>query len=402
MKDKINIIQFMPYFPPHKWGLETHWEQWGKYWVKNGFWKVYNVVTSFEQEIPLSISSQEREVEQIIYLDEVIWYKIDGVEILVCPSVEIISNFPVYKFWSKEYKIIIRYLEEKNIDIIITRTRFFLTSFLWWLFARKNKIKWIHIEHGSDYVKLNSKFKNLVAKIYDKWIWKWIFKKADKVIWVSEACKRFIQKEFVNREVWVIYRGVDLPGIIDEWALKNKFWGKIIIWFVWRLFKWKNVDTLIKSYYSLDKDLKNKIQIVIVGEWEDFDRLNKLDLDKEIYFTWWKSFKEALELQNEFDIHFHTSSPGWWLATTLLQAMSLWKFIISTPYEWADEVIVDWKNGILLKDDSLEELKRWLEKWLILFEDKKKEFEIENKKIFKEKFDWDKNILKYYKLFNEE
>jgi hypothetical protein len=48
----------------------------------------------------------------------------------VVPSLEIINNFPVYKIWDKKYKIIIKYLKEKNINIIITRTRFFLTSLI--------------------------------------------------------------------------------------------------------------------------------------------------------------------------------------------------------------------------------------------------------------------------------
>ena len=58
---KINIIQFLPYFPPHKWWVETVWEEIGKYWVKNDMWEFINVVTEFEQ-IPLSISPQGREV----------------------------------------------------------------------------------------------------------------------------------------------------------------------------------------------------------------------------------------------------------------------------------------------------------------------------------------------------
>jgi hypothetical protein len=34
---KINIIQFLPYFPPHKGGLETHADEWGKWWVKKEY-----------------------------------------------------------------------------------------------------------------------------------------------------------------------------------------------------------------------------------------------------------------------------------------------------------------------------------------------------------------------------
>ena len=390
MKNKKNIIQFMPYFPPHKWWLETHWEQWWNWWVKKKYWKVYNIITNFNQNYDLW--------EKVVFENNIIWYKKNGVENLIVPSLEIINNFPIYKFWTKEYKLIIKYLKNKNIDRIITRTRFFLTSFIWWVFARKKKIEWWHIEHWSDYVKLNSWLKNIIAKIYDKLIWKWIFKKADKVIWVSEACKQFIKKEFVDRKVEVIYRGLDLPKKVNSNILKVKFTDKIIIWFVWRLYKWKNIDSLIKAYYLLDEGLKDKIQIVIIGEWEDFERLNYLDSENKIYFTWWKSFDDAIKLQSQFDIHFHTSSPWGWLATTLLQAMSLGCFIVATTYEWADEVIKNWKNWILLNDDSVEQLTIWLEKWIKLIW-KKEEFALVNRKNFDEKFSWAKNIEKYKNLF---
>ena len=60
MKDKINIIQFMPYFPPHKWWVETVWEEIGKYWTKNDFWSFINLVTDFEQDLFLDNSDYEK------------------------------------------------------------------------------------------------------------------------------------------------------------------------------------------------------------------------------------------------------------------------------------------------------------------------------------------------------
>lgn len=389
------IIQFLPYYPPHKWWLETHTQQWAFYWVKNNYWKVYNIITDINQNF--------KDKKNIIFEWKTIWYIENEVENLLVPSLEIIPNFPMYKIWTKKHKLIKKYLKTKQTDIIITRTRFFLTSFIWWLYARKHKLKWVYIEHGSDYVKLNSKFKTFIAKVYDKLIWKWIFKKADKLIWVSNACKEFIQKEFINKEVEVIYRWIEWfsenkTQNISENNLKNKFPDKIIVWFVWRLYKWKNVDSLIKACYLLDEDLKNKIQIVVVWDGEDFNRLEKIDTDKLVYFTGWKLFKEALDLQSQFDIHFHTSSPSWWLATTLLQAMHLGCFIVSTPYEWAQEVIQDWKNWILLQDDSIESLKKWLIKWVENLENKE-DYALKNKEIIQNQFNWNKNIKKYYDLF---
>ncbi len=349
------------------------------------------MITNFDQNY--------NDKEKIVFEWTIIGYREKWVENLVVPSLEIISNFPVYKVWSREYKIILRYLKSKKIGIVITRTRFFLTTFIWWVFSRKNKIRWCHIEHGSDYVKLNSAFKSAVAKIYDKIIWKWIFKKTDIIVWVSNACKDFIRREFTERKVEVLYRGVDFPKIKNYTFLTEKYSDKIIVWFVWRLYKWKNIETLIEAYRWLDKVLKNKIQLVIVWDGEDLDRLIQLDIKKDIYFTWWKSFEEALELQSQFDIHFHTSSPGWGLATTLLQAMKLWCFIIATPYEWANEVIVDEKNWILLKDDSLKEIQSSLIKSIDMLE-KKKDFASVNQGVIKNKFRWEVNIEKYYKLFD--
>lgn len=391
---KINIIQFLPYFPPHKWGLETVAEEIGKHWIKNHFWEFVNIITDFEQNKELENN------KKIIFEDEIIWYKKDWYEVLVCPSIEIINNFPVYKIWNIKYRLIKKYLsikiwKDQNSFRIITHTRFFLTSFIWWIFARKNKVKWIHIEHWSSYVKLSSKIKSYLSNIYDKSFWKWIFKKADIILAISKACRRFINKEFVNRKVEVFYRGVDFPKNIKIYEnLKDKFKWKTIIWYVGRLYKWKNVESLIKVYYLLNN---SNIQLVVVWDWEDFVRLKKIDTDDKVYFTGWQSFNEALSYQKQFDIHIHPSLPGWWLATTLLQAMNFWCIIVATPNEGAKEIIENNINWFLLKNDSIEEIKKWIELWIKNL-GKKEKFSLENRKNIERKFSWERNILEFYNL----
>lgn len=396
--EKINIIQFMPYFPPHKWWVETVWEEIWKHWIKYELWEFINIITDFEQNL-----SEDKSIERIIFDWCDIWYKKYWCENLVVPSLEIINNFPIYKVWSKEYRIIKLYLNQKTLNSkvnfrVITHTRFFLTSLIWWFYAKKNNIKWAHIEHGSSYVKLSSNFKTRLSFIYDKIFWKLIFKKADVLLSISQACKDFINNEFIQREVNIFYRWLDLPNdIVILEDLKKKYNNKIIIWYVWRLYKWKNVESLIKAYYSLNDKFMNNIQLVIVWDWEDFDKLKELDIDNKIYFTWWKSFNEALSYQKQFDIHIHPSSPGWWLATTLLQAMSFWCFILATPNEWAKEIIIDGKNWFLLKNDDFLEMKLWIENSILNF-DKKDYFSIENKKIIDMNFNWKNNIFKLYNL----
>jgi glycosyltransferase involved in cell wall biosynthesis len=192
MKKKLNIIQFLPYFPPHKWGVEIVWKEIWIYWKRSDFWDVINVITSFNQE------SELKKNDKVEHKWKVIWYKENWVVNLTVPSWEIINNFPCYKFLNDSKNFIFEYLEnyiEENSDVVvITHTRFFLTTLAWWKFARKNKLKWVHLEHWSDYVKLSSKFKSYIAYLYDKIIWKWIFKKSDKILAISEASNSFIER----------------------------------------------------------------------------------------------------------------------------------------------------------------------------------------------------------------
>lgn len=82
-------------------------------------------------------------------------------------------------------------------------------------------------------MKLSSKLKSYLSVVYDRIFGKWIFKKADVVLGISEACKRFILDKFVEREVDVFYRGMEISDkIVEVEDLKQKFENKIIVGYV--------------------------------------------------------------------------------------------------------------------------------------------------------------------------
>ena len=408
---EMNIIQFLPYFPPHKWGLETHAKEWGDNWNRKWYWKVINITTN--------IWTEYKWKDKVIKIEEDNWNIT-----YYLPSIEIISNFPVYKFWKKNIRNLFKELWKDKDNFIITRTRFFLTSFIWWVFSEKNKLKWIHIEHWSDYVKLNSKFKSFIAYMYDKIIWKWIFRNSDLVIPISTACKDFILKLWwIKIKLWpVIYRWFGFINLVKENKLdyeieeviKVKEWKKewkIILWFVWRLYKWKWVENIIQWLQKIkSEDNKNieKIKFVIVWDGEDLERLKKLTkkfwLEKYIYFTWWKNFKEALFIQSQFDIHIHSSLPWWWLSWTLVQWMYLAPIIISSINEGAKEIIWEKKAKAILiwnkENYSIDDMKNAIKNWIEYFK-KWEDFRKINKWFIESTFDWNKNIEKYYLEFKK-
>ena len=81
----MKVVQFLPYFPPHTWWVETVAEEFSKYFVSENCWEVLNVVFSVWQE------EWVKEYEKD-------WYKV-----LVMPAFDIIPNYPVAKFWTKDY-----------------------------------------------------------------------------------------------------------------------------------------------------------------------------------------------------------------------------------------------------------------------------------------------------------
>ncbi|EKD44101.1 MAG: glycosyl transferase group 1 [uncultured bacterium (gcode 4)] len=381
---KIKVLKFLPYFPPHKGWLEIHIQEWSKWWVRSGYGEILNITFSVWQP------------------DGIFEYSENGYRVIVLPAFELVSNFPFPAFWTRDFWRGMNEAKKFNADIINTHTRFFLSSLIGWIFAKIYRISWIHIEHGSDYVRLDSPFKTWIAWVFDQIIGRWIFSYADAVIPISEACKRFVGR-FVTREMSVFYRWLDVveTGINKSLSdIKDKFSWKILVWFIGRLYKWKNVESFIRAYYELDDDTKEKIQPVVVGYGEDLERLKILDRENRFYFTGWKDSSIDIATQSQFDIHIHSSSPGGGLATTLLQAMYLGCLIIATPYEGADEAISNNTNGILLKDDSVEEIKRWI---LLGIEnlDKRQKWSEINAQIIQEKFNWERNIKNYHNLFTQ-
>ena len=212
----MKILIFSPYYPPHVGGLESHADEFNKYLSK----KIEKIVV-FTPRLPITAKKCE--------------VKFDNVEIVRFPAFEIIHNYPLPKFWSIKFWKLFLSLFKKDFDIIISRTRFFNTSILALIYAKIRNIKWIHIEHGSDFVKLDSKFKSYTAKIYDYTFGKLILNFSNKNIANSQASAKFCKKLSPKKDCAVIYRGVEIEkieNISPNIELRDKYKEKVIITFL--------------------------------------------------------------------------------------------------------------------------------------------------------------------------
>jgi hypothetical protein len=161
----MKIVQFTPYFPPHKWWLEIVAQTISTYLVKENHCEVINITSSIGQKEYFSHHPK------IIYKGKHIWYSIDGYQVLVVPSFEIVHNFPCPKFWRSEFRYILSYVRQQHPDIIQTHTRFFLQTLLWWIVAKWLRKPRVHVEHGSGYVSWYAGYIKFFAWLFDRTLW---------------------------------------------------------------------------------------------------------------------------------------------------------------------------------------------------------------------------------------
>ncbi len=369
------VLTFCPYYLPHIGGLENYIDELNKYLSKNDF-----EVTVFTPCLPKGLNEEE--------------LKYKNVKIIRFPAWEIIKNYPLPCVWKKKYWDVKKKLYSVNYSWIISSTRFFITSVMAGIFAKKNKIKWLHIEHGSDFVKLNSKFESFLAKIFDYSFGKWILKKANKVVAVSVAAADFCKKIYPLRNYQVIYRGLDMGKIKDDQKIKNKYKNKVIILFAGRLIDGKGVKDLINA---VNKISGNKWILLIVGDGPRKKDLEKqvfdLHLESKVKFLGQFDRLKLLGLLNVSDIIINPSyTEG--LPTSVLEAAKCGKAIVATDVGGTREIIENNKTGILITPKNILLLS---EKIIMLINDPhlRKELGEAAKKTTKKKFDWENSIKDY-------
>jgi len=330
----MKLLVFSPYYPPHMGGLESHADEFNRHLSQRGM-----DITVFTPRLPISVPEKETRHRDV--------------KILRFPAFEIIPNYPFPKFWSLRFWKLFRNLFEENFDIVISRTRFFSTSLLALAYAKIKKIRWVHIEHGSDFVQLSSKIKTHIAKIYDLSFGKLIFRSSDLNISISQAVREFVER-FDKRESPIIYRGIDIKGIekiAPDMDFKNKYKDKVIIAWAGRLYKWKGVKNTIKAIKQLPAEIKKNIVFVIMGDGEDKDDLQKIS-DNSVIFLGSIPREKVLGILKVSDIYIHSSDPGGGLSTSLLEAMCCGCGIIATKNEGAEEIITNNENGLLIEESD--------------------------------------------------
>lgn len=336
MENKLRIVVFAPFYPPHVGGMESHAEEFNEYAAKHGA-----QIIVFTPHIPRSSKREE--------------YPSSNITIVRFPAFEVISGYPIPSLWNRLFWKQLYTLATEQYDIVISRTRFFIPSLIALIFAKYKHSKLLHIEHGSDFVQSNNRVYSWIAYIYDKTIGTLVLRSADAVVANSEASASFVQNLTGNKvTAQVIYRGVNTERIKNtppNTNIRRLYSNKIIITFIGRLIGGKGVSDLLSALAIMRTDGIENFHCVIIGDGSQKKALQKIVRNKKlashVTFYGQQSSQEAIAILKASDIFVNPSyTEG--LPTSVIEAAFCKKAIIATAVGGTSEIISDSINSYLI------------------------------------------------------
>lgn len=246
-------------------------------------------------------------------------------------------------------------LRDKQIDLIhIHGTR--ATSNVYWA-AKNLGLPTVYTIHGwSFHDDQNALVKN--ARIFFE---KWITKKTDCNISVSESNQQTGIKNIPGFKSTVVHNGIDLIKFNPDCRKRKNLRKELniaedafVICFVGRMTAQKDPLNLIKAFKEVITE-NAKAVLLMVGDGELKDQAiaitKELGLEKSVVFQ--KSRADVADVLFSSDIF---CLPSLWegFPIALLEAMAMRKAVIATEVDGSLEIIQNKKNGILIKPQNVQ------------------------------------------------
>jgi glycosyltransferase involved in cell wall biosynthesis len=197
-----------------------------------------------------------------------------------------------------------------------------------------------------------------------RYAWMWLFKFADKVIFVSDATRKLMEGKVKFKNTVLIYNGIDIdrfrPVSTKDASLKRSYGiedNEIVIGQVGSLINRKGVDLLLESFGVLAEQYGN-LKLVIVGDGPEKDDLrklgHKLGVNNRVRFVGNVNNTEAF-YSHLFDINV-LASRSEAFPLTLLEGASCGLPNVGSRVGGIPEIIEDDINGYLFEKENVTQL----------------------------------------------
>lgn len=275
------------------------------------------------------------------------------------PIWEIIPAYPIPNLFHPAFWKSIRFLNQQEFDLVVSRTRFFSTTVLAWTYSRYRQLPWLHIEHGSDFVQLRNPVHRSLARLYDLTISRALIQRCHALIANSQASAKFIEMLTNKKVTAIIYRGVHVDTISraspDREALRLRSAG-LLAAFVGRLVSSKGVYELLEALATL-RD--SSLHTILIGGGPEKSRLKRsihfLGLEKSVTIWPEQPSEKVSGVLKAADI-FVSPSYTEGLPTTVIEAALCGCAIIATNVGGTSEIVTQDKSALLIPPRDVKQL----------------------------------------------
>jgi glycosyltransferase involved in cell wall biosynthesis len=286
-----------------------------------------------------------------------------GYRVVRHPALHVIPNYPLPSFWRPAFWSAARVaLRPRDHDVVVSHTRFFLSSAGALAYSRATGTPLLHVEHGSDFVHLSSALHSRAARAYDLTLGRLVLRHANEVVAVSRAAADFA-KDLAEREAQVVYRGVDherYDAVSPARELSALAAGRPVATFIGRLIDGKGVGDLIEAFAGLQEP---DALLCIVGDGSRRADLQALArrhrLGDRCVFLGYRAETDALALIRASDIVVNPSyTEG--LPTSVLEAALLGRAVLASDVGGTPEVVRDRASALLVPAGDIDALREGL------------------------------------------
>lgn len=330
---KIKVLVFAEFFYPHKNGVREY--------ILNLYGEL--IKKKLVEVTVVSYNNTKSKKEE--------FYR--GFRIIRIPCISLLNG--TYNLPSGNWRKVLDKLSNEKFDVVNSHTRFFTISYLAYRFAKKNKIKFIHTEHGAMFVPHSNFIVKLLARVYDETLGRRIISKADLVCPISKRGDNFV-KQLGAKNTKIIYNGIasNIPKIsIDTFNFNLK--NNLNLVFVGRLVREKGVQDLIE----VCSKLKFKYNLFIIGDGNYRNELEKLSSSLNVNSTF-LGFREKdyiMSFLPKMDI-FVNPSYAEGFPTSVLEAGISGIRVIATDVGGTREILGKSTNSILFKPKNINALEK--------------------------------------------
>lgn len=342
--------------------------------------------------------------EDLLYINEAIKYitnfkyilkNVSKQEIIkLLKSLILNKSYFFYKYYDKK---ILDYIDElfnkNNYDIVWIESAY-MTIYAKYIRKKYKNVKIVSRSHNVEYLLLeriwqeeksfiNKFLINKEARYWKNIEWHYL-NYCDKIFSITECDKNELIKinNLIENKIEVLYPWVDLIKYNNKTWITNE---KNLV-FIWTMSYFPNIqavkwfkENIFDEIIKIDKDIK----LYIIWKWAT-DEIKKLASINIIVEDWINSDVFYFDKSRIFIVPLLSWS---WLKLKVINAMSMWKTVLSTTI-WTEWIpIKNWNN--LFETDNIDEWKKIILEY-IWNSEKLNTIWNNWRKLIEEKFDWQK------------